>query len=109
MEFPIVIRGYRFDESNFIFRGIRCNFSFLFHFSMKIKIANRIAPDGTPRFAASHLVIFFLPMFHKKDARLIWINRFRLHSKDVIDCLMSEYQQTENFYLKRWPKELEAS
>ena len=25
--------------------------SFLFHFSMKVKIAKRIAPDGTPRFA----------------------------------------------------------
>ena len=37
------------------FREIRSNFSFLFHFSMKIKIATRIAPDVTPRFAASHL------------------------------------------------------
>ena len=36
--------------------------------------ANRIAPDGTPRFAASHLGLFCLPMSHKKDARLIWVN-----------------------------------
>ena len=50
------------------------NFSFLFHFSMKILSANRIAPDGTPRFAASHLGLFCLPMFHKNDARLIRVN-----------------------------------
>ena len=64
---------YHLDESIFIFRSIGSNFSFLFHFSMKIKIANRIAPDGTLRFAASHLGLFCLPMSHKKDARLIWV------------------------------------
>ena len=36
--------------------------------------ANRIAPDGTPRVAASHLGIFYLPMPHKKDTMLIWVN-----------------------------------
>ena len=41
---------------------------------MKIMSANRIAPDGTPCFAASHLGPFCLPMSHKKDARLIWVN-----------------------------------
>ena len=77
---PIVTNGishpYHLDESTFIHRGIRSDFSFLFHFSMKIKIANRIAPDGTPRFAASHLGLFCLPMTHKKDARLIWVKQF---------------------------------
>ena len=62
---------YHLDEFFFIFRDIRSNFSFLFHFSMKIKIANRIAPDGTPRSATSHLGIFCLGMSHKKKARLI--------------------------------------
>ena len=38
--------------------------------------ANRIALDGTPRFAASHLGLFCLPMSHKKDASLIWVNTF---------------------------------
>ena len=38
---------YHLDESIFIFRGISRNFSFLFHFSMNIMSANRIAPDGT--------------------------------------------------------------
>ena len=41
---------------------------------MKFMKANRIAPDGTPRFAASHLGLFCLPMSHKKDARFIWVN-----------------------------------
>ena len=47
--------------------------SFLFHFLMKIKIANRIAPDGTPHFVVSHLGLFCLPLSHKKAARLIWV------------------------------------
>ena len=40
---------------------------------MKFLCANRIAPDGTPRSAASHLglfCLFCLHFFHKKDARL---------------------------------------
>ena len=57
---------YLLDESNFIFRDIRCDFLFLFHFSMKFLQANRIAPDGTLRFAASQLGLFCLSMFHKK-------------------------------------------
>ena len=40
---------------------------------MKIMKANRIAPDGTPRFAASHLGLFCLPKSYKKDDRLILI------------------------------------
>ena len=62
------------DEFTFIFRDIRSTFSFFFyHFSMKIKILNRIAPDGTPRFAASHQGLFCLPISHKKDDRRIWV------------------------------------
>ena len=49
------------------------NFSFLFHFSMKFMKANRIAPDGTPHAAASHLGLFCLFMSHKKDAKPIWV------------------------------------
>ena len=61
-------------ESISILRGIRSNFSFLFHFSMKFMQSNRIAPDGMLRFVASHLGLFCLPTSHKKDARLIWVN-----------------------------------
>ena len=42
------------------------NSSVLFHFSVKFKLANRIAPDKTPRVAASHLGLLCLPMSHKK-------------------------------------------
>ena len=45
-------------------------FFFLSHFSMKFLCANRIAPDGTPRSAASHLGLFCLLMSHKRRARL---------------------------------------
>ena len=74
---PLVTNGfshrYHSDESIFNFRLIGSDFSFLFHFSMKNIKANRIAPDGTPRFAASHLGLFCLLMPHKKDTRLIWV------------------------------------
>ena len=65
---------YHLDESIFILGASGNFFSILFHFSMKFMSANRIAPDGTPRFAASHLGLFCLPMRHEKDARLIWVN-----------------------------------
>ena len=38
---------------------------------MKIALANRIATDGTPHSAASHLGLYCLPMSHKKDPRLM--------------------------------------
>ena len=62
-----ISHSYYLGEFIFILRDIRSNFSFLFHFAMKIMQANRIAPDGTPRLAASHLGLFCLPMSHKKD------------------------------------------
>ena len=65
-----ISHSYHLDESIFILRGIGSNFSFLFHFSIKIISANRIASDGMPHFAASHLGLFCLPMSHKKDARV---------------------------------------
>ena len=53
---------------------------------MKIKMANRIAPDGTPRFAAPHLGLFCLPMSNKKDAMLIWVklNEYPNHRPDAL-------------------------
>ena len=64
---------YQLDESTFIFRDVRSDFYFLFNFSMKFLSANRIAPDGTPCSAASHLGLYCLPMSNKKDVRLIWV------------------------------------
>ena len=62
---------YQLDESTFIFRDVRNDFYVLSDFSMKFLCANRIAPDGTLRSAASHLGLYCLPMYHKKGARLI--------------------------------------
>ena len=53
-----------------LIRGVRSDFYYLFNFSMKFLCANRIAPDGTPHSAASHLGLFCLPISHKRDARL---------------------------------------
>ena len=61
-------------ESTFSFRGIRSNISFFLIFSIHFLFqANRIAPDGTSRFAASHMRLFCIRMPHKKDTRLIWV------------------------------------
>ena len=54
---------------------------------MKCMPANRIAKDGTLRFAAAHLGLFCLPMYHKKDVRLKWVkaaSRVKL-SLDALD------------------------
>ena len=64
---------YRLDESTFILRPSGVFLAFLFYFSMKVKVADRIAPDGTPHFAASHLGLLCLPVSHKKDISLIWV------------------------------------
>ena len=75
---------YHLGESTFIFRGVRNDFLFIFflsHFSIKFFCANRIAPDGTPRSAASHLELCCLPMSQKKDARLTKAIGIAPHSK----------------------------
>ena len=71
MDFPIVIIWK--SQLSFL-GGIKSAVSFLLNFSMKFLRVNRKAPDGTPRFAASHLGLFCLPMSHKKDVRLFWSN-----------------------------------
>ena len=61
---------YQLDEFTFILVVLGVIFIFLSDFSMKFLCANRIASDGTPRSAASHLGLFCLPVSHKRDARL---------------------------------------
>ena len=53
---------------------------------MKFLCANRIAPDGTPCSATSHLGLFCLPMSHKMDARLIWVKMDFSFVSDRIFC-----------------------
>ena len=49
---------YQLDESTFVFSGVRCDFYFLSHFSMKFLCANRIAPDGTFCGVTSGAILF---------------------------------------------------
>ena len=78
---PLVTNGFSlpYHLSSFILGTSGVIFIFLFHFPMKFKIANRIAPDGTPTFAASHLGLFCLPVSHKMDARIILV-KFATHA-----------------------------
>ena len=62
MDYHIIINWM----SPLFFRGVRSDFYFLCDFLMKFLCANRIAPDGMLRSAASHLGHFCLP----RDARL---------------------------------------
>ena len=71
MDFPILIKS---ASPLSVLGTSGVIFLFLFYFSMNIISVNRIAPDGPPHFAASHLGLFCLPMSHKKDSRLIWFN-----------------------------------
>ena len=70
MYFPILING----TSLFPILGLLGR---IFHFhsiKKKLLFANSEEPDQTPRFAAADLVLHCLPMSHKMDARLIWVN-----------------------------------
>ena len=66
---------------------------------MNIQCANRIVPDGAPRLAASHLGLFCLPMFHKKDAKLILVKNSAygynvqnvVHSDPVTELLIIKH------------------
>ena len=66
---------------------------------MKILQANRLAPDGAPRFAASHLGLFCLRMSHKKDAKLISVYKYQRTNGPVNAHLISwpsKAQQIQN-------------
>ena len=70
MDFPIIINWVSPLSFLGVLGVIFILFIFYLIFSMKFLCANRIAPDGTPRSAASHLGLCCLPMSHKRDARL---------------------------------------
>ena len=68
MDFPIIIVWVSPFSVSGAYGVI---FKFSYNFFMKILLANRIAPDEMPHFAASHLGLYCLPMSNKKDVRLI--------------------------------------
>ena len=45
--------------------------------------AKRIAPDGTPRSAASHLRLFCFPMSHKRTPGLYGLKTFKTRLFDI--------------------------
>ena len=63
MYFPILINW----TSPFPILGLLDGmFSLLFNFLKKLMQANSREPNQTPRFAASNLVLYCSPMYHKK-------------------------------------------
>ena len=67
MDFPIWMNP-------FSFYGVKGE---IFHFYFNLdenNLSKQKAPDGTPRYAASHLWLFRLSVSHKKGVRLIWVN-----------------------------------
>ena len=66
--------------------------NFQINFFMKILLANRIAPDGTPRSAASHLGLYCLPMPIKRTpvlnelmtSQVLWSIPEDSHHKSII-------------------------
>ena len=49
-------------------------FSYQFKSTQNILLANSENPDQTPPYVAADLGLHCLPMSHKKDPRLIWVN-----------------------------------
>ena len=75
---------YHLGEHTVKFRGVRSEIKYIFHFPMKFLLANRIAPDVTPRSAASHLGLCCLPMSHKKNARLYELSIILFSNKKTL-------------------------
>ena len=66
MDFPILINWM----SLLSFLG---SSGVTFHFSMKFMSANRIAPDGTPRFCCVSSWATMFAYVPQKDTRLMWV------------------------------------
>ena len=84
---PLVTNGlsnpYHLDESTFILGASK-----FFHFQFIFQVSKQNSPRWDAAFcgvknAASHLGLFCLPMSHKKDARLIWVNGCKMR---VFSC-----------------------
>ena len=87
---------YQLGESTFIFGWRRCDFKILFHFTMKFLKANRIAPDGTPRSAASHLGLYCLPMSHKGMPGLNELNQGHVLQRSIRLIFYKGFSFSEN-------------
>ena len=74
---PLATNGhfhpYHLDESTFIKGSSGASFRFYLIFRRNPCKQIEKPQMVTPRFAASHMGLFCLPMPHKKDDRLIWV------------------------------------
>ena len=71
------------------FKGYQELFFILISFFNKIFVSKQ----NSPRFAASHLDLFCLPMSHKKDARLvIWVKYFNQNPACYHVCVIIEHR-----------------
>ena len=65
---------YQLDQSISVLRIVCWYFTFYSNFNKTLK-ANSGVPDQTPCFVTSDLDRHRLHMSHKRDARLIWVNK----------------------------------
>ena len=69
MEFPTFINRL----VSFHFKGCTVVFYIFIQISIEHSVSNSGDPDQTSHSVASDLGLHCLPMFHEKDARLIWV------------------------------------
>ena len=89
MYFPLTINGW----VHFQFQGCWVVFFIFIQILKKLLLANSGETYQTPPFVASDLVLHCLPMSHKYNARLIWINVYfglQCFSLFISRCLWSE-------------------
>ena len=67
---------YHLVESTLLFRGIRSDFLLFIPFFDEITFSKQNSPRWDAAFCGvtSGAIDYCLPMFNKKDARLIWVN-----------------------------------
>ena len=76
---------------HYIKSAIPTDFKLLSYFSMKLLLANRIAPDGMPHSVASHLGLCCLLMSHKRTAGLNELTpcmQVTMHTNDTGDQVL---------------------
>ena len=65
---------YQWDRYISVLRVVSRYFTFSFKFSLNILLANSGDPHQMPHSVPSDLGLHCLPMSHKKEARLLWVN-----------------------------------
>ena len=70
---------YQLDLSTFIFRGIKSAIFIFISFFDEIPVNKQNSPRWDAAFCGVTAGLFYLPMPHKKDARLIWVNEHCSH------------------------------